>query len=115
MLNKKKEEEKPVEFKKLTEIEFFEFHLNVEQMKNANLKLSCSKLERDKMKLIQENMKLTLQLQAISQKPLYNGVKESEDEYHKFKKKIESRLGISLDGKMIDEFTYEVKPVPSDK
>lgn len=79
-----------------------------EKLKNAEAEL---KLQRKEAELQQARMQLFSQVTVKARKT------ESDDQrksYQELKQKLESRLGISMNGKVIDDVTFEVKTIAED-
>lgn len=113
MARKKQETVKPEPH--LTAEEYWQWRTTIAEMKCANEKLRSAGLQAQVMRSSVElsQCKLSLHLATI----VRNARDESEagkTEYHNFKRTLEDRLGVSLNGKLIDDITFEVKDLPND-
>lgn len=97
----------------LTPEDYWKWRVTIEEWKLAQSEREKSEL---RLKLMaKETEVMTLQTQIYSRTHFEAAklkVDSAKEEYDKFKKILEEKLGISLSDKMIDEFTYEVKEVP---
>jgi hypothetical protein len=101
---------------KLTPAEYWEWRTTISEMNEANLKAKISELEVKLSGKDTEIMALrTKLLHATAVHGVKNIVEKSKEEYSKMKGRIEDRLGFSLNSKMIDDITLEVKDAPETK
>lgn len=100
------------EVKKLTPEQFWKWSNYIESMHHAETKLKCSQL-------MMNNMEKDVELQKLRNVVFrQQQVKSSEEklslkkaEYEEIKAQIEKELGLSLNGCVIDEVTFEVKKI----
>lgn len=98
---------------KLKETEYLEWKISIEFMGRKKAEMKAAELESKVMSLEYQNK--ALQMQLFNKTRLESAkaaVENAHGEYNTLKEKIESRLGISLNEKIIDEVTLEVKDIP---
>lgn len=113
---KKTEEPKKEETKdlKLTAEEYWEWMTSIERMGRKKAEVVASELEAKMMTLEYQNKAMQIQLHNKTRlEAAKRAVENSVGEYKTLKEKIEGRLGVSLNDKAIDEFTFEVKEIPT--
>jgi len=81
------------------------------QKAEVQLKLSIAEAQ-----ILRKEADIAVMQLQIHQKGPVQASKDSlqslKDEYNKMKGKLEESLGFSLNGKMIDEYSYEVRDIP---
>lgn len=98
---------------KLTPAQYWEWRTTI-----AELEIKKEKLEREKLSL--QLMNRDTELLAVRtqlflrtrMESAANAVKDAQTEYDRFKGVLEKSVGQSLNNKLIDEITYEIKEVP---
>lgn len=99
---------------RLTSAQYWEWRTTISERECAEEKLKKTLLE---VKLLQKESELfsaNSRIYLLSN--VSNAKKEVEKanaEYERFKKVLEEYIGESLNDKMIDEITYEIKKAPS--
>jgi len=96
---------------KLLPEEYWEWRTTIAEMHNANAE---AQLAHAKIAIQGKDVEIA-QLRLNAYKHVVKRVDENkkayDSEYKRFKGKIEERLGISLDNKVIDDLTFEVKDI----
>ena len=95
----------------LTEKEYWEWRHSIECMQHAETKLSVKGLQLNMMQKDIEIMQLKHALFKEQYRIAEADVNQSKRDYENIKTAIESRLGESLNGKVIDDVTHEVKAI----
>ncbi len=98
---------------RLTPAEYWEWRTTIAEMQIAQLQLRCNELEVKVLAKDAEILATRTKLHSVSavggaQKRL----DEAKAEYARIKEALEGRLGVSLNKKVIDDVTYEVKDLP---
>lgn len=108
--SKKNEEiESNQEAPKLKPDVYWEWRCTIEELKTSKLNEKRVHLEKElKQKEIEIN-KLRLALFRETVASARKGVVAAEQEYEKMKQRIEDEIGMSLNGCVIDDISYEVK------
>jgi hypothetical protein len=99
----------------LTAAEYWEWRQTISdvelakhKMQNATLELKLMQKEAEMIAIKQQLFRLT-KVSAIQE-----SLKAAQKEYDRYKLAIENKVGQSLSNKMIDDFTFEIKPLPED-
>lgn len=100
--------------KKLTKAEYWEWRTSITEWKCAEVALENSKLKSALMEKDAEIARLKIGLFSHTLEPLKDKVNMLKEEYLSYKKKLEDRLGMSLNGCVIDEVTYEIRVLEED-
>jgi hypothetical protein len=97
---------------KLTAAQYWEWRNVCTELWLANTKLKCEEIQTQVFKKDVEiaNMRVALHLAKV-QSAKEESLLASES-YRKIKEVLEGHLGVSLNGKVIDDVTYEVKEGP---
>lgn len=98
---------------RLTPAEYWEWRTTIAEMQIAQLNFRVASLEVKLLAKDAEVIAARIKLHSVSavggtQKRL----DEAKAEYARIKTALEGRLGVSLNQKVIDEVTYEVKDLP---
>lgn len=93
----------------LSSTQYWEWREKIEEMQHAETKLKCNQLQQALMEKDAEILKLKTALFKQVVKQAQDVSNEKKDQYNKCKEEIEKSLGISLNGKSIDETTFEIK------
>lgn len=108
-LTEKKSTSKQKKDPKISPELYWEWRCTIEELKTAKLNEKRVHLEKElKQKEIEIN-KLRLALFRESVASARKGVSGAESEYEKMKQRIEEEIGMSLNGCVIDDTSYEVK------
>lgn len=106
MAEKKEEKSKP----KLTAAEYWEWRTTIADRDNAKLNYTNKTLQLQVLE-----MKSALH-RASNVVHAQNKLASAEAEYQRYKKVLEDRLGLSLDGKIIDDMNdFEVRDLPQEE
>lgn len=104
------EAKKPV----LTKEQYWEWRTTIAELELSKKALEIANLHLNAAKKEIEVLNLKTQLFALgSIKTAEKEAKEAQDEYETTKNRLESILGVSFNGKIIDAITLEVKDAPS--
>ena len=99
----------------LTSEEYWQWRTTISEMNEAKEKMKCTGLESQVLQSSAELTQCKLQLhRATSVRNARDNYEAAKSEYHKYKSTLEERLGSTLSGKMIDEFSFEVKDLPNE-
>lgn len=103
--------------KKIPSELYWEWRCTIEELKTAKLNEKCIQLEKELKKKEIELYNLNLSRLQEYSILARNKVISAELEYENMKKKIEKKIGMSLNDCIIDATNFEVKKVPlsSDK
>jgi len=101
------------ENKKLTGSQYWEWRTTIEEMNHSETKYNLIHTKACLMEKEIEIQKLKLMLFKQSIKNASEAYQNSKKEYDRFKSSLEKELGISLNDKLIDEVTFEVKELPT--
>jgi hypothetical protein len=108
-----KKDEKPKQELKLTPEEYWKWMSSIENMGRRKAELSLAHIESKMMVLEYQNKMMQIQLHNKTRlEPAKVAVETSNGDYKLLKSNIEDRLGISLNDKVIDDVSYEVKDLP---
>lgn len=111
-----KKEQDRKERTRLTPEEYWEWRATVSELLHEQEKLRVCQLEHKLMQKDSELMGVRAQLFAKSRVEfVQEKVKAVRLSYEEHKKKLEGVLGISLNNKIIDDATHEVKDLPIEK
>lgn len=115
-MKKAKELEKSsTETPTLTAAEYWEWRTTIAEMQKAEVHFKLTVAEAQVLRKEAEIAAMKIQLHSKSNvQSAKEALQSHKEEYTKTKSKLEQRLGFSLNGKMIDEYTYEVKDIPND-
>jgi len=98
---------------KITQLEYWEWMSSIHRMARKRLEVVQAESE---VKILQMEAALKQAQSTIAMKTKVvqskDEAEEAKKDYLQVKEKIEKRLGITLNDKMIDEVTLEVKEVP---
>lgn len=100
---------------KLSPAEYWEWRTTISEMYEANLK---GRLADAELKLLNRDAELAqarirmYQLSSVQQAK--QGIQTAKEEYERYKGVLEARLGFSLNEKLIDDVTFEVKDLPKE-
>lgn len=101
--------------KSLSPAEYWEWRTTISEMDTKKEVLKTRELE---LKLLEKDAELvSLRLvmhRNVIIKSSQDAYQQSLDEYKRFKSVLEERLDLSLDGKMIDDVTFEIKEIPNE-
>lgn len=107
-----------IEMEKLPRVKpemYWEWRTTIEEMDHAKTKFNLCKANAELLRRETENAALRHQLhlktKIVESESLVDAAKK---EYDNMKCKIEKDLGFSLENKMIDDLTYEVKDIPKE-
>lgn len=99
----------------LTPSEYWEWRTTIAEMEVARLKQRCVELE---LKFLQKDAELgAAKIEIFKRTRLETArlkLEDSRSEYNKFKENLEKIVGQSLNDKMIDDVTFEIKPLPNE-
>lgn len=96
---------------KLSAADYWEWRCTIEERKVAKVNEKRVHLEREIMHKEIENRKLKLALFKETVRAAQLSVEDSDAEYEKIKQRLEKKLGISLDNKAIDPYSFEIKEI----
>jgi len=96
----------------LSEGQYYKWRLTIEELDHAKTLQSKASLEFKIKQLEYENASLRVRVSTDLLRNGKEGVSIAEKEYQRVKAEIEGALAISLNDKMIDPYTYQVKDVP---
>jgi outer membrane protein TolC len=98
----------------LTAAEYWEWRQTISDIEIAKLKLAN---QTSQLKLMQKEVDLLqariLIFQKTSVKDAEIKVDETKKEYERYKLDLETKLNLSLNNKLIDDVTFEVKDLPA--
>lgn len=101
---------------RLTPSEYWEWRTTISEMDEARERYLRIETE---LKVLQRDAEIVSLRAKLHQKTMVDsakaGLQISKDEYERYKKALEERLGFSLNNKLIDDMTFEVKDLPEDK
>ncbi|MEO5348882.1 MAG: hypothetical protein H7836_04475 [Magnetococcus sp. YQC-3] len=98
---------------KLTAAEYWEWRTTIAEMQKGDVKLQHVNAEAQVLRKEAEIVGMRYQLfQKVQVQNAKDQSKLLKEEYDSMKKRLEDRLGFSLNNKMIDEITFEVKDLP---
>lgn len=89
--------------------EYYEWMAAIEKMSRRK---SEFELITEKMKVIDLQLKLSKLSEKSRLEDARLNVENAKSDYEGIKSRIEERLGMSLNGKMIDDVTFEVSDLP---
>jgi len=97
--------------KSLSPAEYWEWRCTLEEIKVAQMEQEKVRLEAECLarEVDLARLKLTLKQQKISQQK--EEVEKLRKGYDDFREKLEKSLGTTLENKVIDPYTYEVKEI----
>lgn len=99
--------------KSLTGEEYWKWLYYISEMKKAEMNIKVAGLEAQVLKKDTDLSVMKLQIHQLKNiKNAQLKLDDAKKDYQDFKTQIETRLGISLNNKMVDEFTYEVLDIP---
>ena len=105
---------KKKETPKLTTDEYWQWRTTISEMNEAIEKYKNTELEAKVLGLNVELTQCKLKLHLASVVRTARDNSESfKKEYHDYKAALEKRLGISLSGKVIDDYNFEVRDLPT--
>lgn len=100
---------------KLTPAEYWEWRTTIAEIRIMEARCKCSELE---FKLLCKEAEILSVRTQLYKRTQIEAAKEKLDaataEYVRIKEALEVRLGTSLNGKVIDEVTFEVKVLPDE-
>lgn len=98
--------------KKLSGEQFWKWSSSIEAMHHAETRLKCMQLMLNNMERELEIQKLrSVIFKAQQVKSAEEGVQLKKQHYEELKVEFEKELGMSLNGCVIDEVTFEVKKI----
>jgi len=101
------------EYPRLSAEKYWEWRTTIAELETAKKAFEVAQLQLAAAKKDAEALALKAQIFSLSQlKSSELSLKEAEQEYANTKNQLEALLGISLNGKMIDAHTFEVKDAP---
>lgn len=101
---------------RLTPAEYWEWRCTISDMQKAETKVQLAVSESQVLRKDADLMTMKWQLHQKQQvQNSKDALQESKKEYDNMKKRLEDRLGLSLNGKMIDEYSYEVRDIPKEE
>jgi len=110
----KKTETKEVQNLKLDPAEYWEWRNSITVLQKASVEVKAAETEAKMISLEYQNKAMQLQLHNKTRlEAAKKGVENAKGDYESLKAKIEARLGTSLNGKAVDDFTFEVKDLPN--
>lgn len=93
--------------------EYWEWRTTISEMNNCKEKFLRTQTE---LKVLHKEAEILAVRSQLFQKSRLEGAKleyeNSQAEYERFKKVLEERLGTSLNNKVIDDVTFEVRDLP---
>ena len=99
----------------LSPAEYWEWRTTIAELDVARHNLMKAELE---FKLMQQEAEILNVRQQLFVRTRLQGAKdkyrEFQNEYERYKLELEKTLGESLSGKVIDDVTFEVKPLPDE-
>lgn len=95
----------------LTEMQFYKMNAYLNEMKLADLRYQVDFANQTTRDHQIEIAKLKQEIRRTGLVALSEVAQKAKDSYAEFKKELESELGVSLDGKVVDNVTFEVKTV----
>lgn len=114
-MKKKEELELKQENPKIKPDMYWEWRCTIEELKNAKINEKRVHLEKElKQKEIEIN-KLRLAVFRETVASARRSAIEAEKEYEKMKQRIEDEIGMSLNGCVIDDISYEVKKLEEEE
>ena len=100
---------------KLTWAQYWEWRTTIAEMNTAKSQVETSeahfKLMLKESEILRVRAELFARANVDAAKTVFDG---AQKEYARFKKVLEDSLGTSLNGKLIDETTLEVKELPDE-
>lgn len=109
-----KTEKSTNETPKLTAAEYWEWRTTIAEMQKADVVLQKTLAEAQVLRKDAEIVAMKNQLFHKNQvQTAKDSLTNFKQEYDNMKKRLEDRLGFSLNGKMIDEFSFEVLDLPN--
>jgi adenine-specific DNA methylase len=114
---KKKEEDLDLQPKlALTPEQYWRWRTSVSEMNEAKKKLQITESEAKVLGQAVEIAKARLQLHIASTvRDARDNANTAKSEYFTYKRELEESLGTSLNGKAIDEITFEVRDLEEDQ
>lgn len=101
--------------KQLSGAQYWEWRTTISEWNNTKEQLKNGELEVQLMTKTAENIGMRAQILMLTRvQDLRRKVEAAKAEYERFKKQLEDTLGVSLNGKIIDDFTYEIKELPDE-
>lgn len=88
---------------------YWEWRCTIEELKTAKVNEKRIHLEKELKQKELEIQKLRLTMFKDIVSSARKGVTSAQNEYEKMKRKIEEQIGMSLNGCVIDDISYEVK------
>jgi len=98
-----------MENKKLKPARYWEWRTCIVEMQHAETKLKVSEMQYEMMLKDHEIARLKAALFKTTLSSLKESKELAKKEYDKLKERIEKDLGISLNGCVIDDITFEIK------
>ena len=100
---------------RLTAAEYWEWRTTIAEMQVAEARYKCTELE---VKLLYKEAEVLAVKTQLHRKGAVEGAKtrlgEAQAEYARIKEALEGHLGVSLNKKIIDDVTYEVRDLPEE-
>lgn len=99
----------------LTAAEYWEWMTTIRDLRNSENYIKIAQLEHKLLLKDAELLGVRAQLFLRTKLDAAQQAKDSaQKEYERYKKVLEESLGYSLNEKMIDDLTFEVKDIPKD-
>jgi hypothetical protein len=99
----------------LTAAQYWEWRTTISEMNVAQEKFKTSQLEVKLLQKEAENLAVRTQLLISSRvRDAKEAFEASRVEYERFKKFLEEATGTSLNNKVIDDITFEIKDIPDE-
>lgn len=106
-----KKKDVPSETPRLAPATYWEWRCCINEMDVARKDLDIATLKYETMLKDQEIARLKSSLFKVNISSIESKLTLTKEEYHKMKQKIEAEIGCTLDGKVIDDINYEIKPL----
>lgn len=98
----------PAAIAKLTPAQYWEWRTSVEEKSHEDTRVRVAQLRQQIAELQVSEAKLRAQLAANDVKEALMHQKRITDDYHAFRMKLETELGVGLRGCTINPYSYEV-------
>jgi hypothetical protein len=100
---------------KLTAVEYWEWRTTIAEM---NASIEKKKASENAAKVLQKDVEVAqvkFQLHVATQvRATREEADSAKNEYFRFKRELETKLGISLNDKTIDDVTFEIRDLPKE-
>lgn len=97
---------------KLSPEQYWEWRTTIAEMQTAEKELKLKGAQYEGQQKDLEIVRLKSALFRHTMMSADAAFKQHQEEYKRFKAELEDSLGVSLDNKVIDEVTFEIKELP---